>query len=141
MSFLRLILLYYLNTTILIEQQTLQVEKNQFISQRTKIIARQSHNQTMFASISALGEKIEKADKLLKLQIKIGMEERTLVAGIALQYLPEELIGKKIVVVYNLKPAKLRGIMSYGMLLAASIDDQMSLITVDRDIPSGAKVK
>ncbi len=86
-------------------------------------------------------EKIEKADKLLKLQIKIGTEERTLVAGIALQYLPKELIGKKIVVVYNLKPAKLRGIMSYGMLLAASIDDQMSLITVDRDIPSGAKVK
>ena len=68
-------------------------------------------------------KKVEKADKLLELKVRIGEEERTIVAGIALHYAPEELVGKKIVVVYNLKPAKLRGITSQGMLLAASEGD------------------
>ncbi|MGB9976636.1 methionine--tRNA ligase [Thermovenabulum sp.] len=86
-------------------------------------------------------EKIQGADKLLKLQVKIGEEKRQIVAGIAKFYSPEELIGKKIVVVANLKPAKLKGVESQGMLLAASIDDKLSIITVERDIPSGAKVK
>ncbi|KYO67269.1 methionine--tRNA ligase [Thermovenabulum gondwanense] len=86
-------------------------------------------------------EKIQGADKLLKLQVKIGEEKRQIVAGIAKFYSPEELIGKKIVVVANLKPAKLKGVESQGMLLAASIDDKLSIITVERDVPSGAKVK
>lgn len=86
-------------------------------------------------------EKIQGADKLLKLQVKIGEEKRQIVAGIAKFYSPEELIGKKIVVVANLKPAKLKGVESQGMLLAAFIDDKLSIITVERDIPSGAKVK
>lgn len=86
-------------------------------------------------------EKIEGADKLLKLQVKIGEEKRQIVAGIAKYYSPEELIGKKIVVVANLKPAKLKGVESQGMLLAASTEDKLSIITVERDIPSGAKVK
>ncbi|HHV83957.1 MAG TPA: methionine--tRNA ligase [Tepidanaerobacter syntrophicus] len=86
-------------------------------------------------------EKVEGADKLLKLQIKIGNEKRQIVAGIAQHYTPEELIGKKIVVVANLKPAKLRGIESCGMLLAASDSKGLTLVTVDRDIDSGAKVK
>jgi methionyl-tRNA synthetase len=73
--------------------------------------------------------------------VRIGEEERTIVAGIALHYAPEELVGKKIVVVYNLKPAKLRGITSQGMLLAASLGDKLSILTVDKDVPSGAKVK
>jgi methionyl-tRNA synthetase len=86
-------------------------------------------------------KKVEKADKLLELKVRIGEEERTIVAGIALHYAPEELVGKKIVVVYNLKPAKLRGITSQGMLLAASLGDKLSILTVDKDVPSGAKVK
>ncbi|MGB9812949.1 MAG: methionine--tRNA ligase [Thermovenabulum sp.] len=86
-------------------------------------------------------EKIEGADKLLKLQVKIGEEKRQIVAGIAKYYSPEELIGKKIVVVANLKPARLKGVESQGMLLAASTQDKLSIITVERDIPSGAKVK
>ncbi|NLZ54742.1 MAG: methionine--tRNA ligase [Thermoanaerobacteraceae bacterium] len=86
-------------------------------------------------------EKVKGADKLLKLHIKIGDEKRQIVAGIAKHYTPEELVGKKIVVVANLKPAKLRGIESQGMLLAASKGENLSLITVDRDIDSGAKVK
>jgi methionyl-tRNA synthetase len=86
-------------------------------------------------------EKIEGADKLLKLQIDLGEEKRQLVAGIALHYKPEELVGKTIVVVANLKPAKLRGVKSEGMLLAASIGDNLKLVTVEGDIGPGAAVK
>jgi methionyl-tRNA synthetase len=86
-------------------------------------------------------EKIEGADKLLKLQIDLGEEKRQLVAGIALHYTPEELVGKTIVVVANLKPAKLRGVKSEGMLLAASIGDDLRLVTVDGELGPGAAVK
>ncbi len=87
-------------------------------------------------------EPVEKTDKLLKLSLQLGSETRTIVAGIALAYRPEELTGRKIIVVANLKPAKLRGIESQGMLLAASTPDkkQMRLLTVDGDIPSGSRV-
>jgi len=86
-------------------------------------------------------EKVQGADKLLKLQIKIGQESRQIVAGIAKYYAPEQLVGKKIVVVANLKPAKLRGIESQGMLLAASNEEKVTLLTVDQDIESGARIK
>jgi methionyl-tRNA synthetase len=87
-------------------------------------------------------EKVEGADKLLKLQIEVGEEKRQLIAGIALHYAPEQVIGKTIIIVANLKPAKIRGIESQGMLLCASIGDQLKLITVDGELPaSGATVK
>ena len=87
-------------------------------------------------------EKVEGADKLLKLQIEVGEEKRQLVAGIALHYTPEQIVGKTIVIVANLKPAKIRGVESQGMLLCASIGDQMKLITVDGELPAtGAVVK
>jgi len=86
-------------------------------------------------------ERIEGADKLLKLQVDLGSEKRQLVAGIALHYQPEELVGKTIVVVANLKPAKLRGVESQGMLLAASQGDRLKLVTVDGEIGPGAAVK
>jgi methionyl-tRNA synthetase len=87
-------------------------------------------------------EKVEGADKLLKLQIEVGEEKRQLVAGIALHYTPEQVVGKTIVIVANLKPAKIRGVESQGMLLCASIGDQLKLITVDGELPaSGAVVK
>lgn len=87
-------------------------------------------------------EKVENADKLLKLQVKIGEDKRQIVAGIAKHYKPEEMVGKKIIVVTNLKPAKLRGELSEGMLLAASNDEgELTLVTVENDIPSGAKVR
>ena len=76
-------------------------------------------------------EKVENADKLLKFNVKIGEEERTIVSGIAKYYAPEDLIGKNVVVVANLKPVKLRGIESCGMLLCAKKDDALELITVD----------
>jgi len=86
-------------------------------------------------------EKVEGADKLLKLQIDLGDEKRQIVAGIAKHYTPQELVGKKIVVVANLKPAKLRGIESQGMLLAASIGDELCIISPEKDIKEGARVK
>ena len=76
-------------------------------------------------------EKVENADKLLKFNVKIGEEERTIVSGIAKYYAPEDLIGKNVVVVANLKPVKLRGIESCGMLLCAKKDDALELITID----------
>ncbi|MHB9138855.1 MAG: methionine--tRNA ligase [Victivallaceae bacterium] len=85
-------------------------------------------------------ERIEGADKLLKLQIEIGGETRQLVAGIAQFYTPEEVTGKTIVVVANLKPAKIRGIESQGMLLAAKDGKDLKLITVEGPIGSGAVV-
>lgn len=86
-------------------------------------------------------EKVEGTDKLLKLQISLGDETRTIVAGIAHQYSPEELIGKKIIVIKNLKPAKIRGIVSQGMLLAASNDKgEISVLTLLRDVEAGSKI-
>lgn len=86
-------------------------------------------------------EAVPKAERLLKLQIRIGDEQRQLVAGIAKHYKPEQLIGKKIVVVANLKPAVLRGIESQGMLLAASFEDKLTLLTVLDDLPAGSRIK
>jgi methionyl-tRNA synthetase len=87
-------------------------------------------------------EKVEKADKLLKLQIDTGGDTRTLVAGIALYYKPEDLVGRKIIIVKNLKPAKLRGILSQGMILAASDADNRPYIPIlPEDTPVGAILK
>jgi len=85
-------------------------------------------------------ERIDGADKLLKLQVDIGDEKRQLVAGIAQYYSVDELPGKKIIVLANLQKAKIRGVESQGMLLAASKSDKMTLLTVDQDIPVGAKI-
>jgi methionyl-tRNA synthetase len=87
-------------------------------------------------------ERIQGADKLLKLQVDIGEEVRQILAGIALAYTPEELIGRKIVVVANLAPRKMRGLESNGMLLAASVEGgKPVLCTFGEDIAPGAKVK
>lgn len=85
--------------------------------------------------------KVEKSDKLLLLKLKVGNCEKQVVAGIALHYEPSALIGKKLVIVNNLKPVKLRGVMSQGMIMAASNDEILSIITTEKDIESGAKVK
>lgn len=86
-------------------------------------------------------ERVPKTDKLIKLQVKIGDEERTIVSGIAQHYEPENLIGKNVIVIANLKPAKLRGIESRGMVLAAS-DGEGNLVLADASgIASGSKVK
>ena len=85
-------------------------------------------------------EKIDGADKLLKLQVDIGSEKRQLVAGIAQFYSIEELPGKKIIIIANLERAKIRGVESQGMLLAASKNKALKLLTIEGDIPAGAKI-
>lgn len=87
-------------------------------------------------------ERVEKSDKLLKLKVKMGDEERQVVSGIAQYYEPETLVGKTLILVANLKPAKLRGIESQGMILAASdkASGKLVLVTVENDIPTGTKV-
>ena len=86
-------------------------------------------------------EKVKKSKKLLCSQIRIGDEVRQIVSGIANYYKPEEMVGKKVVVVTNLKPAKLCGIESQGMILAAGDDkDNLSVLTVDKDIIAGSEI-
>ncbi len=87
-------------------------------------------------------EKVENTDKLLKVQLRVGTEEKQVVAGIAKHYSTDELIGKKAIFVANLKPVKLRGILSEGMILAASDNDgNLVLSSVDKNIASGSPVK
>jgi methionyl-tRNA synthetase len=85
-------------------------------------------------------EPVPKSRKLLKLRVSLGTEERTVLAGIAEHYAPADLVGKKVVVVANLQPAKLMGVESQGMVLAASTEGGLGVVTVDRDLPPGAKV-
>jgi len=84
-------------------------------------------------------ERVKDSDKLLKLKIDVG-EERTIVAGIGKSYKPEDLAGKKITVILNLKPVKLMGVVSHGMLLAAEAGDRVSLMSFDGDADVGAKI-
>ena len=86
-------------------------------------------------------EKIAGSKKLVKLQVDLGSETRQVVAGIAESYEPEALVGKKIVLVANLKPAKLMGVESNGMVLAGSEDGKAVLCTFDADVAPGTKVK
>ena len=85
-------------------------------------------------------EKIEGSDKLLKLKLELGSETRQVVSGIAKHYTPESLIGKSVILVANLKPARLRGVESQGMILAASNDNDLVIATLDGEISSGSKV-
>lgn len=91
------------------------------------------------AKITA-AEPVPKTQKLLRLEVDLAGRKKQIVAGIAEHYRPEDLIGRLIVVVVNLKPAKLRGLVSEGMLLAAQSDGRMALLTVDKEMPSGASV-
>ncbi|EKE08385.1 MAG: hypothetical protein ACD_17C00195G0002, partial [uncultured bacterium] len=84
-------------------------------------------------------EKVAKSKKLLKLLVDLGFTQRTVVSGISLHYKPEDLIGKKVVVVANLQPTKIMGIESAGMILAASIGDQLELPYI-QCLPPGSKV-
>jgi methionyl-tRNA synthetase len=93
-------------------------------------------------AIVTAAEKVEKTDKLLKLSVDLGSEQRTIVSGISQYYSPEDMIGRTVIVIANLKPAKIRGIESHGMLLAASDAERtmLSLVTAP-NLPAGCKVK
>ena len=86
-------------------------------------------------------EKVEGTQKLVKLEVDIGMENRQMVAGVAELYPPETLIGKRIIVVANLKPARIRGIESQVMLLAADLEGKPIVPFFKEDVPAGTKVR
>ena len=87
-------------------------------------------------------ELVPKTDRLLKLTLQVGDEERTVVSGIAEHYQPEDLVGRRLVVVANLAPAKLRGIESRGMILAAEDDDgKLAVVELPEGFTSGAVVR
>lgn len=86
-------------------------------------------------------EKVKGADRLLKLQLDLGFERRQVVSGIAEHYKPEELEGKKLICVTNLKPVKLRGERSEGMILAGEENGHLSVVTIDGSLPNGTKIK
>ncbi len=77
----------------------------------------------------------------MKLTVSLGDEQRQIVAGVAQFYAPDDLVGKKIVLLANLEPAKIRGVVSNGMLLAADADGRAVILTPDSDVPAGSKVK
>ncbi|MCR0328624.1 methionine--tRNA ligase [[Clostridium] innocuum] len=85
-------------------------------------------------------EKHPKADRLLVEQIDLGGETRQIVSGIAANFTPEDVVGKKVIVVTNLKPVKLRGVESQGMILCASNQDDLDIVTIVKDLPNGTKV-
>ena len=86
-------------------------------------------------------ERVPKSEKLIKLQVSLGSEQRQIVAGIGKKYEPESLIGKTIVIVANLKPAKLMGVESQGMVLAAGDQEVLGLVTMLEEVAPGTKVK
>ena len=85
-------------------------------------------------------EKVENADKLLKLKISFGKEKRQIIAGIAESYSPEDLIGKQIPVLFNLETKKLKGLESQGMILAADSEGKPILLHPDKEVPPGSVV-
>jgi methionyl-tRNA synthetase len=86
-------------------------------------------------------ERVPKADRLVRLEVSLGEEARQIVAGIGEQYSPEELVGKQVVMITNLKPATIRGVRSEGMLLAAIDDKRTVLVRPETDVPSGSPVE
>jgi methionyl-tRNA synthetase len=90
-----------------------------------------------------VAERVPKSNKLMRLEVDLGDERRQIVAGIAAQYEPEALVGRNIVVVANLRPAKLMGVESNGMVLAASVGEAGAPVLLDlpADVPPGSKVK
>jgi methionyl-tRNA synthetase len=86
-------------------------------------------------------ERVPKTDKLLKLTLDLGTEQRTVVSGIAGVYPPETLVGRTVVYLANLKPAKIRGVLSQGMILAAGDAEVLGLLTLDRDVPPGTPIR
>ena len=86
-------------------------------------------------------ERVPKADKLLQVRVSLGDEERTVLAGMAEYYTPEQLVGRKAILVANLAPRKIRGIESQGMLLAADVEGKAILLQPDSPVPSGSRVR
>ena len=121
-------------------QKEKKVETVEKIEHKEEILIDDFFKTELRVAVVEACEKIEKSSKLLKLTVDVGGEKRTVASGIANYYKPEELIGKKVVLVCNLKPAKLCGVLSQGMILCAEKDGKVVLVTPEKDMPSGAEV-
>lgn len=130
------------------EEATVEVKKPEKAKKQPAKVEQQDDNMIKIDDFSKVdlrvaeiiaAEPVPKTEKLLKIQVTLGNEERTIVSGIAKFYKPEDLIGKHVILVANLKPAKLRGVVSHGMLLAASKGDELQI--VETTMPVGSKVK
>lgn len=97
-------------------------------------------SEVQVATITA-AEPIPNSNKLLKMSVDLGAETRVLVAGIAKEYLPDQLLGKQVIVVTNLQPARLMGVESQGMVLAASVDGRPVLLHPGEEVPNGTPVQ
>ena len=86
-------------------------------------------------------EPIEGSEKLLKLQVDLGSEQRQILSGIAKYYQPADLVGKNITIIANLEPRQMMGLESQGMVLAAGDGDAVSLLVPDKDMPAGSSIK
>lgn len=88
-------------------------------------------------------EKVQKTDRLLKLTVQLGDEERTVIAGLGANYRPEELLGLKVILVANMEPSVIRGIESNGMLLGVGCHDlqDIAIVTINKDAPTGMRVE
>jgi methionyl-tRNA synthetase len=84
--------------------------------------------------------RVPNTDKLIEAKVDLGGEVRTIITGLIPQYQPEELVGKRIVVLANLEPRRVRGVDSHGMLLAAEWEGRVALLTVEKDAPKGARI-
>ena len=85
-------------------------------------------------------KRVPNTDKLIEVKVDLGGEVRTIITGLVPQYRPEDLVGKRIIVLANLEPRRVRGVDSHGMLLAAEWEGQIGLLTVDKNAPKGAKI-
>lgn len=86
-------------------------------------------------------EKVEDADKLLKLEVDFGAEKRQIVSGIAEFYQPEDLVGKQTTFVVNMEPRKIRGLESQGMIMAVDVDGKCVIMSPDKEVPDGSIIK
>lgn len=120
----------------------LEVEIKQAVKPTTNEITIDDFKKLDLRVVEVLSaEAVEGANKLLRLTVQTGSGTRTLAAGVAENYSPDELVGKKVILVANLKPAKIRGIESQGMILAAVSKKDLSILTPDKDMPVGTKVR
>lgn len=126
---------------ILFPQLEIKVENNKENSEEDNLITIDDFKKISLRIAKVIEcVKVEKSKKLIKLKIRVGEKEKQIVAGISEYYKPEDLIGKNIVIVDNLKASKLMGIESQGMLLAAKKDGKLTIVTTENDIPDGAEV-
>jgi methionyl-tRNA synthetase len=126
----------------MIEEQINKLGSGESITDKDNLISYDDFMKTELKVAEVIeAEKIKKSKKLLKLKVKLGDEVRQVVAGIALSYEPEELIGKKVVIVANLQPAKLMGEESKGMILAVENEQgNLEVLTASNSVKSGTRV-